>query len=267
MTKSKKTKIKLYFSHGSALFISNTVETEIHQHHLVEIFISLKNSLKIKNDDYNCEAKNFIIGADEPHQVVGNDNTYAVLLLDSESSIAGRLREKYLKDTGMFILPDPVLFCFQEDINNLFNQECAIEKAREVYNGIIRHLLGSENFEIPGIDPRIEKILGMFKQYPGEKVQVKEIAGMFDISESRLIHLFSQQVGIPIRRYLLWLRLLNAIDLIVKGDSFTYAAHESGFADSAHLRRTFKKMFGLTLLEIFKNYKNSRFVQVKTNKF
>ena len=31
----------------------------------------------------------------------------------------------------------------------------------------------------------------------------------------------------------------------MQGGSWTEAAHEAGFADSAHLSRTFKRMFGM----------------------
>lgn len=41
------------------------------------------------------------------------------------------------------------------------------------------------------------------------------------------------------------------------------ASYETGFSDSEHLSRTFKKMFGLKLLDIFKN---CQIVQVKIEK-
>ena len=35
--------------------------------------------------------------------------------------------------------------------------------------------------------------------------------------------------------------------------SFTEAAYTAGFSDSAHLSRTFRQMFGLSLIDVFKN--------------
>jgi AraC-like DNA-binding protein len=67
-----------------------------------------------------------------------------------------------------------------------------------------------------------------------------------------------EQMGIPVRRYLLWLRLRDAIKQILNGMSFTNATHHAGFSDSAHLSRTYKQMSGMTLT----NYlKKSQFIQ------
>lgn len=72
-----------------------------------------------------------------------------------------------------------------------------------------------------------------------------KLAAIVGISASRLTHLFSQQVGIPLRRYVLWSRLQLAITRVQAGDDLTGAAHGAGFADSAHLTRTTREMFGL----------------------
>jgi AraC-like DNA-binding protein len=53
--------------------------------------------------------------------------------------------------------------------------------------------------------------------------------------------------------------LMDALTQIVCGVSLTTAAHEAGFADSAHLSRTFKRMFGMTPSDLFKN---DQYIQV-----
>ncbi len=101
--------------------------------------------------------------------------------------------------------------------------------------------------------------IGCIRELELKKISTKLIAEAICLSESRLIHLFKEQVGIPIRRYLLWLRLIEAVKSVLDGYSLLDAAHNAGFADYAHLSRTFKKMFGNPPSLIFKN---SRFVHV-----
>ena len=47
------------------------------------------------------------------------------------------------------------------------------------------------------------------------------------------------------RPYVLWLRIECALARYVAGKTLTEASHAAGFADSAHLSRTFKRMFGV----------------------
>ena len=71
------------------------------------------------------------------------------------------------------------------------------------------------------------------------------LAVLVGLSASRLTHLFTEQVGIPLRRYVLWSRLRIAITRVQAGDDLTGAAHGAGFADSTHLTRTTRDIFGL----------------------
>ena len=53
------------------------------------------------------------------------------------------------------------------------------------------------------------------------------------------------QTGVSFRAYLLWARVELAIGRGMSGQSWTAAAHEARFADSAHLSRTCRRMFGI----------------------
>ena len=62
---------------------------------------------------------------------------------------------------------------------------------------------------------------------------------------SRFRHLFTAEMGVSCRQYLLWVRLYNAVRELASGMSLTEAAHSVGFADAAYLTRTFRRMFGI----------------------
>ena len=80
-----------------------------------------------------------------------------------------------------------------------------------------------------------------------EHWRANEVAHLLALSEGRFLHLFKAQMGIAWRPYLLWRRLLCAVQLLRHGNSATQAAYKAGFADSAHLSRTFKQNFGITI--------------------
>ena len=78
-------------------------------------------------------------------------------------------------------------------------------------------------------------------------LSAETMANKVHLSSSRFQHLFSEQIGLPWRAYVLWRRLKLATRLLLFGINATEAAHRSGFSDSAHLSRTFKRHFGMNL--------------------
>lgn len=110
--------------------------------------------------------------------------------------------------------------------------------------------------KIKPIDSRIQNILNILQTSIDTKQTLSELAKQAFLSEGRLTHLFKLQIGIPIRRYLLWVRINKAVEHIANGQTLTDAALNAGFADSAHFTRTFGKMFGMNPSFIFKNSQN-----------
>ncbi len=72
--------------------------------------------------------------------------------------------------------------------------------------------------------------------------------------------LFKKETGIPLGPFLLWLRLMEAVKHIFQGMTFTDAASETGFADSAHLSRTYKSMTGLNLSDLLNRSPSIRII-------
>jgi len=63
------------------------------------------------------------------------------------------------------------------------------------------------------------------------------------LSAAHLQALFARDIGVPIRTYRLWRRLLHALARVGPLD-LTAAAHAAGFADLAHFSRTCRRMLG-----------------------
>ncbi|MEO6051520.1 MAG: helix-turn-helix domain-containing protein [Pyrinomonadaceae bacterium] len=63
----------------------------------------------------------------------------------------------------------------------------------------------------------------------------------------------------PVRRYLLWQRLRDAMHQLAHGSSLTETAHAAGFADSAYLTRTFRGMLGIAPSALQKKARSSLF--------
>jgi AraC-like DNA-binding protein len=108
-------------------------------------------------------------------------------------------------------------------------------------------------------DDRVEKILKFISNNIETLIDTKTLMEIAHLSESRMLHLFKEKMGLPIRNYILWFRLKTVLLQILNGESLTEAAYSAGFSDQAHMTRTCVKMIGIPPSQIIKN---SKFVQV-----
>lgn len=144
---------------------------------------------------------------------------------------------------------------------------CGVPESMVLANGIVRRVrsaLGREPIgesgpailEAIGMDaldgaPRDTRVRGAIEWIEANAglgaIAAARVASEVGLSPSRLAALFREQTGLTMRRFVLWTRLRLAVAEIVRGTPLTAAALGAGFADSAHLARTFRRMFGATL--------------------
>ncbi|ARU58501.1 MAG: AraC family transcriptional regulator [Pseudomonadales bacterium] len=94
-------------------------------------------------------------------------------------------------------------------------------------------------------DPRIARVVDLIKQSIHQNLSVEALASEVNLSVPRLVQLFKQQTGIPIRRYRLWHRLYVTAVKVGEGESLTAAAINAGFSDSSHFTHTFRTILGM----------------------
>ncbi|ATD09003.1 helix-turn-helix transcriptional regulator [Pseudoalteromonas piscicida] len=176
------------------------------------------------------------------------------------SVIAGGVEHSLKMTSGWVILVEPKsLYGKQLQGNN-----CAAIKINTAPNSNAKlaeliHIVGLTKLTKTDLDPRIDHVLAQLDACFSAQTCLKPshfsantIAESLYLSPSRFLHLFTEQVGIAWRPYVLWRRLICSVVAIQHGNNLTQAAMLAGFADSAHLSRTFKRQFGITPTETLK---------------
>jgi AraC-like DNA-binding protein len=79
-----------------------------------------------------------------------------------------------------------------------------------------------------------------------ETPTLADLASLAGLSRYQVLRGFQKQYGLPPHRWLLCLRAERARALIRSGLSLATAAASSGFADQAHMTRTFVRVYGFT---------------------
>lgn len=94
------------------------------------------------------------------------------------------------------------------------------------------------------VDQRILRAIAVIRETYAQNLSVGAVAGLVGLSVPRLSQLFKQWVGVPIRRFRQWCRLVAASARIRQGYPMTEAALESGFSDYSQFCRVFREMTG-----------------------
>lgn len=93
------------------------------------------------------------------------------------------------------------------------------------------------------VDSRVEQVQEIVTQ-ADPLPSLDALADAVGLSRFRLSHLFREQTGTTLRRFLLWEKLIRALDHLPNTSSITAAAHAASFSDHAHLTRTMRALVG-----------------------
>ncbi len=101
----------------------------------------------------------------------------------------------------------------------------------------------------PPMDERVRKALEIMGQDLSGRMTLEDVAARVYLSPTRLIHLFKRETGLTFRRYRLWVRVMVGVNVLGQDEpmpvTLTRLALAVGFADLAHLSRTFRQNFGI----------------------
>lgn len=250
-----------YWWAGHFMYLGRFDDITEHMHHALQVILNREGVFQFSMNGSVMECGGAIIGPDCRHQLLSSNDSQIHLWIERESAVAGAIAKQHLAKEDVKILEGTLLKRLRGCIDSPDNVLGSCDEARGLYRRLVSELGGYSGHLEETIDPRIQAVMKLLREkYLSEKLSIAEIAHHACLSESRLIHLFTKQVGIPLRRYVLWLRLSTGIRLAVQGKSLTEAAHSAGFADSAHFSRTCRSMYGISPSDCH----NSRFIQVNS---
>jgi AraC-like DNA-binding protein len=236
----------LYFWGERALYLGPGLAASLHAHHAVQVCIPLSGTVRLRTRPRARwrEYEAAVISADQPHESDVAVDVIASLWVEPDGGSAGRPMQSGarlailpVERSRLGTLVARLLACWAEGWD--------VQRAGELVDGIVEAVAPDPRSNPPR-NPRVARALEILAASPERKVRLADLAAGVSLSPSRIAHLLSAEIGLPARRYLLWLRLRDALQALARGASITDAAHAAGFADAPHLDRTFRRMLGFT---------------------
>lgn len=239
-------KASMYISPTRMMLISPHLVADVHQHAVIQFTCSLEGksfSVWTETDGWQ-QAEAVLINSGVAHSVKDFGGWQATICIIPDVWQGCRVQDKVLmgnvvkyfqaKDLGPLIEALQVTRQKTLDDGSVFHS---------ITNSVFHYLL-QETVPDPPLDDRITKAIQYIRQNIHNNISAVALAAKVYLSEDRFLHLFRQQIGAPLRQYILWQRLAAAIQVFVAGKSSKEAAYEAGFSDPAHFSRTFQQMFG-----------------------
>lgn len=231
-------------------------QTDYHSHHALQVTLALEGEFDLRTEAQHLPGPAVAVAPDVRH-IFRASGIMAFLFVEPESD-AGRALTPGRGDPAMRALLADAARPHMRALAERFLAGADDAALAEAGKAILAALAGQPRIAPP--DPRVRAMIDFAAANIEDAVSLPLAAGAAGLSPSRARHLFVEQTGLPFKTYVLWLRIQRAVELFAAGASLTEAAHEAGFADSAHLSRTFRRTFGLPAAAL---RVNSRFVQAE----
>jgi AraC-like DNA-binding protein len=242
-----------YMWGDSAFQVIRMERGDLHRHGALQLTLGLESELrmgKTKDRERMVVGRALLVAAQVPHWFEC-DGWAAVSWVEPESRIGRLFADRFLAETDLVALPAEPLKDVWADLMGLTEQWATAAEARRVQERVDSAWFGDASRARP-LPPALKRALKHIRALDVLKVSAAELAEVAGVGESHLLHLFGEELGVPLRRYLLWMRMKRAVAAIAGGSNATQAAHVAGFYDSAHLTKTFKDLLSLDPSQLVK---------------
>ncbi|HKS56534.1 MAG TPA: AraC family transcriptional regulator [Steroidobacteraceae bacterium] len=243
--------LRIYLWPHRLLLLGPAFETGLHRHHAAQFCFGVDGPLRLRtaaSAPWSAH-RAFFVPPDRSHEFVATATSTAVIYVAAESTELATLQATigWREDITPFPCNPRVL----AQVRHLTAVGGSAHEAQTLCLALLG--LQESQGDQAAFDPRITRCLSTIRTHLDRPLRLRELAKTLGVSQSWLAHRFSEAIGVPIRRYILWQRLWRAMEAALRGGTLTQAAHRAGFSDSAHLSRTFRQTFGVTPSFLFEH--------------
>ena len=240
-----KGRAKIAMSQGLSVWVLEAPEgfgdADFHAHHAIQISGCLSGNLSLTSANASLTGAIMAVAADARHRFEAH-GLLVFIFVEPESRVGRALTNTLFAETDLVAL-DPSAMTALEPLRSTFEHGLDSAALLSAGQALVERLAPQTESRMP--DPRVQRIIDQAAANLDRPLSLTSASEGVYLSPSRLRHLFVEQTGLAFKTYVLWLRLVKALEAYSTGQSLTEAAHSAGFSDSAHFSRVFRRTFGL----------------------
>ena len=225
---------------GHALYLGSAGDSKAHRHHAVQLCIAVDRSVHLEVEGKPGRYRGVLIGPNVEHRIDGQGERVALYYVEA-SSDDGAALQGYLEHEPARRLPATACVALCRLSGHVPRPPALLAEWRACVTSALNlraPRLASDDLEIQSAIRALEAA------FP-RAISIADLADLVGLRQRVLSVRFRERTGMSVRAFVLWLRLKAAVNRLAERGNLTEAAHAAGFADGAHLCRTFVRMFGV----------------------
>jgi AraC-like DNA-binding protein len=238
---------------GGSIFVGTSGVFPVHAHQAIQICFLFDGPIQLRPEDdapwidYGLA----VVRSRQRHGMKGSGLHHGAVIFVEPETREGRVLTECHAGEGIAAvdraLIATVLPRLRAAVLERRGRQEIVEAARRIVQALTRD---TEPSVIS--DERIVRAVAYINANLSQSLTLDRVAAVAHLSPSRFRHLFAEQTGTGLRPYILWRRFVSVWEHTMRGESLSTAAHAAGFADSAHLSRTCRRMMGIppSLLDV-----------------
>lgn len=212
----------------------------------IAIYVSLQNPFRIKvgNGEWK-RVQAQVVPPNTPHRISSADRLIGMFMVEPETVDMDGLPD--------FLQPEQDIENSPPSYERLRSGLIALMDGRVHVNDIREHFdqfFFAQDLPARLIDPRMSTVIDRIRSQPYGSFKAEEVACDINLSVSRFLHLFREEVGTTFRQFRAWKRVRGFLSYVNTRLNLTDIAMETGYPSSSHFSYTVRRYWGLTPKDI-----------------
>lgn len=216
-------------------------EPAMHRKGSIQVYVAMDGPLRIRIEGDNWQTTEVaVVQPYVAHQAACEARHVLVVYVEPETVDVVRLPKLLRAPSGAVDASG-----FAAHVRRCHARMVATGRKLDLLPGDFDIMIFGEPLPARRLDRRIADVLDRIKLDPGTPAVADLCAEQVQLSFSRFLHLFKNEVGVPFRRLRTWKRARCVLHHVHASTNLTYVALDVGYPDSTQFSHSIRHSFGL----------------------